>query len=71
MARDIVGSNSMEVSEDQLLSIGDCRNFLLTRFPGFDALKSFSIALNETYAEDTETLKEGDVVAIIPPVSGG
>ncbi|MDV2885791.1 molybdopterin converting factor subunit 1 [Alkalihalophilus pseudofirmus] len=29
------------------------------------------IAVNEEYAEDTEILKDGDVIAFIPPVSGG
>ncbi|WEG19124.1 molybdopterin converting factor subunit 1 [Alkalihalophilus pseudofirmus] len=29
------------------------------------------VAVNEEYAEDTEVLKDGDVIAFIPPVSGG
>ncbi|MED1602947.1 molybdopterin converting factor subunit 1 [Alkalihalophilus marmarensis] len=29
------------------------------------------IAVNEEYAEDTQVLKDGDVIAFIPPVSGG
>ncbi|WP_242144193.1 MULTISPECIES: molybdopterin converting factor subunit 1 [unclassified Bacillus cereus group] len=29
------------------------------------------IAINEEYANDTDTIQAGDVVALIPPVSGG
>jgi len=29
------------------------------------------VAVNEEYAEDDTILKDGDVVAFIPPVSGG
>jgi len=29
------------------------------------------IAVNEEYASSDQVLKEGDTVAIIPPVSGG
>jgi sulfur-carrier protein len=29
------------------------------------------IAVNEVYAEDSQVIKSGDVVAVIPPVSGG
>ncbi|MDQ0246230.1 molybdopterin synthase sulfur carrier subunit [Bacillus fengqiuensis] len=29
------------------------------------------IAINEEYATDEDVIKEGDIVALIPPVSGG
>ena len=34
-------------------------------------MDAYAVAVNEAYAEGTLILKEGDVVAIIPPVSGG
>ena len=34
-------------------------------------LQSIMVAVNEEYAEDQLELKAGDVVALIPPVSGG
>ncbi len=34
-------------------------------------LQSVMVAVNEEYAEDQLELKAGDVVALIPPVSGG
>jgi len=44
---------------------------LVEKYPKLDKLNSYAIAVNESYAEDEVILKEGDVVAIIPPVSGG
>lgn len=34
-------------------------------------LESVMVAVNEQYAIDTDELKSGDVVALIPPLSGG
>ena len=44
---------------------------LKDKFPQLQNLNSYAIAVNEEYAEDALTLKNGDIVAIIPPVSGG
>lgn len=34
-------------------------------------LSAVRFARNEVFADPTETLSEGDVVAVIPPVAGG
>jgi sulfur-carrier protein len=34
-------------------------------------LKQVMVAVNEEYARDDQTLQPGDIVAFIPPVSGG
>jgi molybdopterin converting factor small subunit len=34
-------------------------------------MSSYAIAINESYATDDMLIQENDVVAIIPPVSGG
>ena len=39
--------------------------------PALKKLKSYAVAVNEEYATDDVILKPNDVVAIIPPVSGG
>lgn len=31
----------------------------------------FAVALNERYSDLSATVREGDVIALIPPVSGG
>lgn len=38
---------------------------------GLQQINEAMIAINEAYALDEDTIREGDTVAIIPPVSGG
>lgn len=38
---------------------------------GLKQVTESMIAINEAYALDEDTIREGDTVAIIPPVSGG
>ena len=44
---------------------------LLQKYPQLENIHSYAIAVNENYASEETTLKEKDVIAIIPPVSGG
>jgi molybdopterin synthase catalytic subunit/molybdopterin converting factor small subunit len=45
---------------------------LIARYPQAAAVLSQAfLAINQSYAEDNQTIVEGDEVAIIPPVSGG
>jgi molybdopterin synthase sulfur carrier subunit len=37
----------------------------------FEMFMHCRVAINEEFASDDQELKEGDVVALIPPVSGG
>jgi molybdopterin synthase sulfur carrier subunit len=34
-------------------------------------IASLRVARNERFAEDAETIEDGDVLALIPPVAGG
>ena len=53
-------------------TIGDVATDYAKRFPGIKALlPSLAIALNQEYADLQTTLKDGDEVAFLPPVSGG
>ncbi|AYE53766.1 molybdopterin converting factor subunit 1 (plasmid) [Priestia megaterium NCT-2] len=38
---------------------------------GWDQSQPLMVAINEEYAIDEDLIKEGDIVALIPPVSGG
>ncbi|WP_429463720.1 molybdopterin converting factor subunit 1 [Neobacillus sp. B4I6] len=38
---------------------------------GWDQRQPLMVAINEEYAIDEDLIKEGDIVALIPPVSGG
>ena len=49
----------------------DFETILKNEFSTLENLNSYAIAVNEAYTNEDLILKTGDVVAIIPPVSGG
>lgn len=71
IAKDIFGTNlfSMEIKEP--ISIQKLKELILKDYPDFKKLASFRIAVNSEYQEDDFVIKEGDEIAIIPPVAGG
>ncbi len=73
IAKDIVGQSSFRFNEGEIVpaSVSELKDKLRRRFPEFQKLSSLAVAVNSTYAEDADCLKEGDEIAIIPPVSGG
>ncbi len=68
---DLTGENSINFELNTDITVQDLKAILMQKFPKLKNMHQFAIAVNEEYAEDTLTLKENDVVAIIPPVSGG
>ncbi|MET2986591.1 MoaD/ThiS family protein [Aureibaculum conchae] len=71
IVKDVIGKSSMQLQTLENTTIVNFRAFLLEEYPKLAAYKSFSIAVNEAYVDDNHQLKENDVVALIPPVSGG
>ena len=68
---ELVGENSLKIEMKNNSSVKDCKLKLISEFPSLKNINEFAIAVNEAYAEDKLILKNNDVVAIIPPVSGG
>lgn len=68
---DLVGKSDMLFSINDNTTVNELKKILTTQFSALKNLNQFAIAVNEDYAEDILILNEGDVVAIIPPVSGG
>lgn len=71
MSRDLAGKGSTALEVASQTDVQRLKSILSKEFPMFSKMESFAIAINESYAEDKIVLSEGDVVAIIPPVSGG
>ncbi len=73
IAKDIVGKSSFRFDADDLVptSVSELKDRLKGSFPEFGKLSSLAVAVNSAYAEDSDRLREGDEIAIIPPVSGG
>ena len=71
MSKDIAGRNQGSLEFDDKLSIAEFRQRLTKHFPDLEKMQTYTIAVNEEYAEETQLLSNNDIVAIIPPVSGG
>ncbi|PWU68148.1 molybdopterin converting factor subunit 1 [Gracilibacillus dipsosauri] len=65
-----------DAGTDKLLIDGDgwtvkkLKNQLITQYQLLQVEQSM-VAINEAYALDSDEIHSGDIVAIIPPVSGG
>jgi len=71
-ARDAVGVNSDTIELDEGTTTVGFTKVLLRKFPSIEkVLQTSLLAVNQEYVEDPVLLKEGDEVAVIPPISGG
>ena len=71
IARDITNLGSEEFKLKEGSSILIFFNHLKKTYPNFDSINDYSFAVNEEYADKNVILKNDDIVALIPPVSGG
>ncbi len=71
IARDIIGSSILTLETTEGATVDTLKRQILERYPRFITLSSLMIAVNTEYGDDTTTLKAGDEIALIPPVSGG
>ncbi|MCB9245248.1 MAG: molybdopterin converting factor subunit 1 [Flavobacteriales bacterium] len=72
ICRDIIGNREIdELHLHELHTVAELRAYLYENFPALKQLNSLAIAVNEVYATDETPLHDQDVVALIPPVSGG
>lgn len=71
-ARELAGTGELQVEVPADADVAALRVALCATAPAFTELARRSlIAVNEEYAADATRLQEGDVAALIPPVSGG
>jgi molybdopterin converting factor subunit 1 len=70
---DLLGSNGERLAiPDSVRNVGELGAHLERVHPALAGkLGSVRIAVNEEFAEPGAPLTDGDVVALIPPVSGG
>lgn len=71
--RELTGSSERQLRlPPEVRSIGALRSHLEQAEPRLDGrLGSVRFAINEQFVDDASALAEGDVVALIPPVTGG
>jgi len=68
---DLVGSNSFDYTIHKPINIQKFKEQLVNDYKALKNINDYAIAVNEEYASDDFIINEDDVVAIIPPVSGG
>lgn len=70
--RDICGFSEQEISLEKPVSVNFIIQELTEKHPELSARKyNLLIAVNEDYTDAGTILKNGDTVALFPPVSGG
>jgi molybdopterin synthase sulfur carrier subunit len=69
--KDKIGKNEEEV-EFEGKTLKDLVDVLVNKYPNIkDILKRSMFAVNESYETMDYNLQDSDIIAIIPPVSGG
>lgn len=68
---DIVGEKSLYLDIPMEMTVDHLKQKLFEIYPKLTTYNSFSVAINMEYATDDVAINKGDVVALIPPVSGG
>lgn len=71
ITQDIVNQHKLDIKIDKSLTVSELKNHLFEQFPALQKFPTFTVAVNEHYATDDTLINDKDVVAIIPPVSGG
>jgi len=70
--RDMTGKTEEEVQLDQGATLKDLLDRLIESYSRLKDAKDYTvISINGNFAEEKSKLKEGDVVALFPPVGGG
>ena len=71
IAKEIFGNRKLEIELPEHSTTADLKAVLNTQHPALQQLAVYRIAVNDEYTAADLMIKEGDEVAIIPPVSGG
>ncbi|MET3875693.1 molybdopterin converting factor subunit 1 [Chitinophaga sp. OAE865] len=69
-AKDIAGVPVLDKPE-HITDVATLKAWLFEVYPSLQQLRSVMIAVNRTYAADTQVISSQDEIAVIPPVSGG
>jgi len=67
--KETIGSERIELEWNEQ-AIAQIKKYLLDTYPSL-SLQGVMVAVNEEFVMDDEIVRENDIVAFIPPVSGG
>ncbi|MFD0993907.1 MoaD/ThiS family protein [Tenacibaculum geojense] len=68
---DLLNTKELLITLEENSNVAEFKKMLSEKYPQLKSLPSYAVAVNEAYADDSLLLKKNDIIAIIPPVSGG
>lgn len=68
--KEILNVQSEEININSEITVDVFKQTLIERHPQI-AVKQFQIAVNEEFVQSDAIIQQNDIVALIPPVSGG
>ncbi len=71
IAAELTEISSLDLDVVETITVASFKNLLKKKYTQLKHLNSYAIAVNESYAPDDLALKNNDIIAVIPPVSGG
>ena len=70
--RELVGNNQADLEVEDKTSLAEIKQKIFVSFPQLAAFKdNMLLAVNSEYSTAAQQLKEGDEIAVLPPLSGG
>ncbi len=71
--RDLTGKEELVLQVEDEITVSDALRIIKRSLPVLEKLPidSFVVAVNMEYVSRNHLLKDGDIIAIIPPVGGG
>jgi molybdopterin converting factor subunit 1 len=71
-AKDLMGTDYLTLELAPGATVGELRRWLGRDYPALaEIIQQSALAVNDEFADDTQTLPLGAEVALLPPVSGG
>lgn len=68
---DLMQTTELQITLKDGQTVADFRKQLQIDYPQLEHLNTYAIALNEEYTIGDEVIQQNDILAVIPPVSGG
>ena len=65
-----IGQSTILLDDANGWTVKQVKDYLVEQYPQA-TLQAVMTAINEEYAFDHDTVKDGDTIAFLPPVSGG
>ncbi|MBS3782140.1 MAG: MoaD/ThiS family protein [Candidatus Thermoplasmatota archaeon] len=71
-ARDIVGKKDLKMEIQQNWKVEDVLKTIFKKYPELEEMEDqLLISVNKDRTKKNEVLKDGDEIAVMPPVTGG